>query len=739
VAVGALVAGFIAYLAVRYHPLEPQFYPFILFAAAIVIASAVNTRPHRRDRTLIAISGGAGAALLTALGAFTAPDWHAPMAYAPLAVGAGAVFAAAWLRARDVQNPRTNSAVDAWTCAGAALTLLAVESLFAADMRAAAHAGAALGFAAAFMWRGWRALAWSALAAATLALAHAFSGELTEAALTGAAPLWRVLAALALAAGFLFGAAHLCARRAAPSPTGEALSAAAVVLALLGLFLGLRWIAAGGAGQPLDGFTESALRGLALLAAAHIALPRAGQQVGRISALRGHVLMALGFLVITLMNGMALNPWWGAEPALISGPPLFNALALGFAAPAAFLLFAARRLYAHQRVPARLYAGAGAAFALMWALLELRRAFHGLDMSGARVGAVEGACYGLLFLAAGLIVALLARMRAGLVGADMRALRGGAAWVGLVLGGWLLLVAQQVWWADGAAGAMTGLWLALALIAATGLALVHGRLLSLTPAIDPTRFAAAAAACVFAWSAGHGLIRWSGLGGGAEPLLHALWPLAFTLGGAALTQRAPGRDTVRHYLYDLQAIWANAAWPAAGGAALGLWALFNPWWGAAPADARTLGATIAAIALSAIAAPLTLLAARVPHVRKPDWFAPAARVAAAAHVFVALTLIVRATFHDGALAPGAAGGAELWTYSAVWALFGAGALAYGALRDDAVLRWCGLAVLFATAAKVFAFDTARLSGIIRVASLLGLAAVATLTALAMRRLRARAS
>ncbi|HRE45921.1 MAG TPA: DUF2339 domain-containing protein, partial [Terricaulis sp.] len=94
--------------------------------------------------------------------------------------------------------------------------------------------------------------------------------------------------------------------------------------------------------------------------------------------------------------------------------------------------------------------------------------------------------------------------------------------------------------------------------------------------------------------------------------------------------------------------------------------------------------------------------------------------------------------HGGALDTGGAGGAELWAYSALWALYGAGVLALGAVRDDAVLRWCGLAVLFATAGKVMGFDTARLSDMTRVASLLGLAVIAIVTALAMRRLRMRA-
>lgn len=736
VAIAALVIGFMAYLAVRYHPIEPTFYAFILFAAAVVVASAIGAQPHRRDRALVAIAGGAGAALLTTLGAFSARDWHGPAAYVALFTGAAILFAVAWRQAREVNDPTAHLAVDAWVCAGAALALLGAESLFVAEVRAAADASLALGFAAAFAWRGWRGLGWSALASAVLAMGHAFSGEVAGAAISGALPIWRALAVLALAAGFLFGAANMCARRSAPSPTGEALSAAGVIMTLLAAFLGLRWIAAGGAGAPLDDLTEMSLRALALLAAGHLALPRLRQTLGRIGGLRGHVLMAGGFLIVALMNAMTLNPWWGAAPALITGPPVFNALALAFAAPAAFMLLAARRLYMRQRMPARLYAGAGAALALLWAILEVRRAFHGVDMAGAFVGAAEGACYGLLFLLVALIGAILARVRTGAVGDDMRAARPSLAWGGLIIGGWLLLVALQVWWVGGAPGA--GVWISVALISATLLALVLGRLLSVAIGVDATRFAAAAAASLFAWCAGHAALRTT-IEGGAVALVHALWPLTLVLAGAAITRRAPGRDIIRHYLYDLQAIWANAAWPAAGAAILGLWLIFNPWWGAAPAPSEAAPAAALVIVLCLGAAWMSLAAVRIPHLRQAEWFAPAARVAATGHMLVALTLAVRAAFHAGVVAPGPAENTELWTYSAAWALFGAGVLAYGAVRANAVLRWCGLAILFATAAKVFALDTARLSGIIRVASLLALAAVATLTALAMRRLRARSA
>lgn len=734
VAIGALAAGFVTYLAARYHPLHAQFYPFILFSAGVIIASAINARPHRRDRTMIAIAGGAGAALLTALGAFTAPVWQSAMAFAPLFIGAAALLTAAWLQARAALRPDANAAVDAWTCAATALALIGVEALFAADVRAAAHASLALGFAAAHTWRGWRGLAWSALAASAFAIAHALSSDVAGAVLAGAMALPRGLAVLGLTAGFLFGGAYVCARRSAPSHTGEALSSAGLFVVLLGAFLALRWIASGAAAAPLDAFTENALRALTLLAAGHIVLARPGQALGQIGAVRGHMLLALGLVCVALMNGMALNPWWGGQPALIAGAPMINTLLLAFAAPAALMLLAARRLYAHQTLPARLYAAAGAALALVWALMEIRRGFHGPDMSGAAVGPVEGACYGLLFILVAVIASVLARVLQGQVGADMRTIRRGAAWAGLLLGSWLLMVATQVWWRGG--DSASGAAMAALLFAAMAGALVLGRLLSVSRDVEPARFASAAAAMVFAWLCGHVALRAAPLGG-LESALHALWPLALVLLGSALTMRAPGRETIRPYLYDLQAIWANAAWPAAVAAALGLWLLFNPWWGAWPGEMRG-SAAIALIVLCACAALMTLSSTRVPHLRKAEWFAPAARAATVAHLFVAVTLIVRAAFHDGALAPSGAEGAELWTYSAVWALFGAGALAYGAVRDDPVLRWCGLAILFATAAKVFVFDTARLSGIIRVASVLGLAAVATLAALGMRRFRAGA-
>lgn len=730
VAIGALVAGFMLYLGVRSYTLPPSLYPFMLFAAGIVAAAAMNARPHRRERATLSIAGAAGAGLLTLLAAFSVDDWHGIAAWAALFVGAAALLSLAAVQAQSVAQPRASAAVDAWAVAGAALAFAGVESLVGAEWRTAAHAGLAFGFAFALNARGWRALAWAALGAGALALAHGFSDATVGGAMAGG--LLQALTTLGLAAGLLFAASWIAAKARTPSSISEALSAGAIILALLGVYLLLRWIAAGGAGAPLDRFTEAALRGCALMAGAHMALARPRQKLGRIGAWRGHVLMALGVLQIALSNGLMLNPWWGPSPAAIGGPTLFNALALGFAAPAALLFFAARRLYAHQREPARAYAGAGALMALVWAALEIRRAFHGAEMAAHFVFNTESAAYGVLFLSAGVLNAAFAQRWRGRVGADLRAISAGLAWGAMALGGLLLLLSLIGGWDRGAG---TGFALVLALLAGAALALTQGALISKSESFEAPRFAAAALACVLVWSAGHGAIHWARLGG-LEGMAHALWPLALTLAGAARARRSLRRDAWRAYRHDLQAIWASAAWPASAVAALGLWGFANPWWGLG--SAGNWGASLAAVALCGAGAWMSLSAARAPHLRKAEWFAPAARVAAAAHVFVALTLLARASFHGGALDAGGAEGAELWTYSAIWALYGAGVLALGAVRDDAALRWCGLALLFATAGKVFAFDTARLSGVIRAASLLGLAAVAILTALAMRRLRMRA-
>lgn len=739
VAIVALVLGFMAYLQTRFYlgPLGVDFYPVVLSAALAIVVCAVGARPHRDWRVLTAATGAIGAALLFALAASTRDDWGAFDVWAPLFAGALLLFAAAWHDARD-PAPRTEQVVDFWAGAGAVLVLLGVESAFPGEARTAAHAGAALLFASAFAWRGWRVLRLASLGAAGVTIAHALSPGLIGAALSGAMPIWGAAVILLAAAALLFGAAYF-ATAEPRSPYGEALSAAGVITILIGAFVVLRWFAAG-EGASLDAFTETSLRVLAMMAAGHVVMERPGQELGRIGRWRGHVLMGLGLAYIAFMPATAINPWWGAPPSPVLGPPLLDTLTLAFLAPAALSLAAARRLYLHQRIAARIYAGAGAVLVLLWAVLEVRRFAHGAAMASAPIGLLEGACYALVFLVAALAFAIVARLRAakhadGPFTQDLLRSMRAVSWTALVLAGLILLVRGHPWWGGHDGAATDALQTGLAVLAqaiAVGLALALGRALSVSRERSPARFAAASAALVFAWSFGHAAIRWlyhlgamddGGALIGLEGFAHALWPFVFVLAGAEITVRAPGRDDVRAYLYDLQALWSAAVWPALAFAALGLWLLFNPWWGVAPATVATPVSAAAALTSLLLAAWLCAVAPRVPHLRWPQHFARVAKAACILHLLVAVTLAVRWAYHGALMSSARAGDVELWVYSAVWALFGAGAFWLGLRRNDAVVRWSGLIILLGTTLYVYFLIFTRLGGFIRAGTAIGLAAV----------------
>jgi uncharacterized membrane protein len=743
IAISALVLGFMAFLRGRFPaPVDWSFYPAILSSTLIVIASALAARPHRTARVLVAAAGSMGAALATALAAASRPDWDSPAAWAPLFIGAAALFAAAWRQESVAQDRRKDTAVDLWGGCAAALMLLGIESVTAEAWRGPGQAGVALLFGVGLAWRGWRVLGWAALAAAALAVAHSLSPAVVGATLGGAAPLWFGLLVLALTCAVLFAASTIVRRNTELRHVPEGLSAASVMAALVAVFVLLRWIAAGGAGIALHDFTEISLRALVLMAAGLALLPRIHENPGPIGAWRGHVLIGLGLVYALLAPGLGINPWWGGPGrAVVNGLPLLNANALAFLAPAALAFVASGRLYGRQILLARLYAAAGTLLALIWAIMEIRHGFHGAAMAAPVVGLFESACYALLALASGLGVAFAAGIRTAKnlhrpFTQDLTRVRRGAAWTALGLSLGILLIARHpIWGAQDSfvSNAFSTLLAVIAQFAAAALAAMLGRALSVTKAPDATRFAAAAAASLLLWSAGHGAIRWLHHRGymddGApllalEGLLHAVWPLALVVGIAGLTRAAPGRDTVRAYLSDLQALWATAIWPALAFAGLGFWLLFNPWWGVWPAQITDLGAAIAGLGLFALAAVLSNVAPDVPQARWLNLLVPAATIACAAHLFVLATVIVRWLYHGAGASGAAVGDLELWAYSAVWALFATAALALGAVKNEPVLRWIGVAVFAATFLKVAFVDTAELSVVWRAAVFVALVAAA---------------
>ena len=760
IAIGGLTLGFMAYLRARgvYAPLSADFYPIVLLAAFSTTACAILAN-DQNERALIAAAGAIGTALLTIFAAVSRPDWHALAAWAPLFMTAALLFGAAWWTERSAPDRKTDIAITWWAGAGAALLLLGVQSLLNAEMRSLGHAAAALLFSVGLTWRGWRVAGWAALTAAALSIGHALSPEdamapnLISTTLACELPLWASLLTFAGSAVALFAGSTTIRRSNANIHIAEALSAAAAIVVLTGVFVALRWIAAGNAGVTLDGFTETSLRVLALMAAGLTLLPRIHESPGPIGAWRGHVLLCAGLLYALLVPGMMINPWWGGPGrAVVSGLPLLNALAIAFAAPAALSFWAAGRLYARQRLFARIYAIAGAVLALAWLVLEIRHEFHSDAMAEPALGLFESTCYALAFLGFALVVAIVARLRAKrnphrpFTEDLMHAMRA-VSWGGLGAAALIMLVAQHPIWGFHDSSASYALSTMLAVLAqpvAMIMALVLGRALSVSRDTEPTRFAAASAAALFAWSFGHCAIRWlhhrgymdDGLAPYAlEGLAHALWPLIFVIAAAQLTRLAPGRETTRAYLYDLQAIWAAAVWPALGFAAMGLWLLYNPWWGAWPAQTLTVAGAIFAFLSYLAAAALSYAAPDVPHVRAMKWMAPAATILCTAHIFVAATLLVRWLHHGNEMASARADEIELWVYSAVWAVFAAATLGLGTLRNDPILRWIGLAVFAATIVKVFFVDTAQLSGIVRAASFLGLDAIAALATWMARRNR----
>lgn len=761
VAAGSLAIGVLLYIRARayYAPGGPELYIWPLICAVVVGLSALGARPARSGRLLVAAAGAISSALLIILAAFSRQEeWSSPPVWAALFVGAALLVAAAHVVARETGRPHADWPTDLWVGAGAVLTLIGMESLAPAIARPAAQAAVALLFTVLYVARAWRGASWAALAAAALALTHAIAPDFAGAVLNGELQIARALLFLAAAAAFLFGAGAIATRRGGKtSALSDALSSAAILTILLGAFLGLRWLASGGAGAALDPFTENALRALMLIAAGYIVTPRSDAPVGRIGAMRGHVLMGAGLIMAVLTAGLTLNPWWGVEATRILGPPILNAQALAFAAPGALASIAAARLYSRNATGARIYAAIGGFLGALWIVMETRRAFHGVDMGPAEIGLLEGSVYGLEALLVALAIVIGARIRLARkperpftldLARAMRTI--GAA--GAVLSLMFLLGLRHPWWGVQDPALTNTLEAGLAVFAqglAAALSLILGRALSRAPGVDGARFIAAATASLYGLSFGVSLIRWSIQFGdmdnymplyGLEGIALALWPLVYVLGASAITASAPGRDTVRAYLYDLQAIWAAAIWPAMTFTALGLWVLYNPWWGLLPARAETLLHALTVIGASASAAWLTINGAHVPHLRAKPLYVRVATVVSAGHLFVALSLAIRRAFHGADMTAGLSGSsAETWAYSVAWALFGGVLVALGAKRRDATLRWTGLALLLFVIGKVLVFDTATLSGVVRAASVMGVALILIVVTLAVRRANAQGS
>jgi uncharacterized membrane protein len=108
---------------------------------------------------------------------------------------------------------------------------------------------------------------------------------------------------------------------------------------------------------------------------------------------------------------------------------------------------------------------------------------------------------------------------------------------------------------------------------------------------------------------------------------------------------------------------------------------------------------------------------------RPRWYVLMMAVLALLLAFAYVTLVVRHAYQGEYLDTPDLSDAENWTYSAVWLVFGILLLAAGIFLQSTMVRAASALVIAIVVFKVFLFDMAALTGVLRAASFLGLGAV----------------
>ncbi|XAM01055.1 DUF2339 domain-containing protein [Phycisphaeraceae bacterium D3-23] len=446
----------------------------------------------------------------------------------------------------------------------------------------------------------------------------------------------------------------------------------------------------------------------------------------------GYLARRLGLVTVGLvaacagMFGAALSI---AGPVLFGNPVLYAEVSGGGS-----LAFGMLYLYALPAVGVYLLACSfersdeeGVAFALrggavllgcVFVLMQVRNGYNWTDLRHPRVGFYERGTYGLALLGLAWVLFSYARVvgsgfakRAGraVAAAGMGVSLGVMLVVGNPLldtaldgGRWLVfglcfayVIPAVLGWLyaraiDPEASWPIGRFLRLGAIALTtacvGLQVRNGFHLDNLHAFDITRFE---------WAT-YGLV-WMALGA------------LFALAGRWLTDRSL-----------LRRAGLCVALLGIGSAMLGTLLIDNPLW-----TRQGVGALPIANGLWYLYGPTILaLAVLARRLRRAGLRAEAHAVGGGAIAvgFFLLSLLVRQGFSaDGVLTLTALpSGDEWYAYSLAWVVLGLGLLVAGVLSGLDTLRYGSLAVMLLAVAKVFALDTAQLSGLLRVFSFLGL-------------------
>lgn len=398
------------------------------------------------ERTRVLAIGGIGVAILASL---TWPILQAAkidFGWAPAAILAAALFGAAALIARRVEQASTDRGLALWLAAAAEMAFLATHAAVAPRLEPAAFGLAALALAVAAWRLPWRGLAPASVVGGLIAFIAMLQPDFIGAALAGRLPPATLLAVSAVAAGLLVVSSALIWKGGGESVRNEveAQRATGLLIVLLALFAALHVVMAGPRDQGGDGLLEASLRTLALLSTGLLLVLRQRPDDGPITRWRTVIVVSLGVAHGVLLQGLVWNPWWGmGQPP--AGPPVLNTLLLSYLAPAGLLAAIAWRRRPAEDRWTKAWVLAIPLFALLWALLALRHLFHGAAMGSAPIGRAEGAAYAIL----GLLAArqLSAPSLAGRAGAAWLARVGPAfGWLALIVAGLVFGVRASPWW-----------------------------------------------------------------------------------------------------------------------------------------------------------------------------------------------------------------------------------------------------------------------------------------------------
>ncbi|KSB90990.1 hypothetical protein AS593_12620 [Caulobacter vibrioides] len=316
--------------------------------------------------------------------------------WTPAALLGAGMFGLAALIARRSEAPSSDPGLAVWLAAAAEMVFLAIHGAVQPRFEPPVFAAAALALAFAARRLPWSGLAQAGVVGGLLALAVMLRPAFIGPALDGSTPLPMIGAASGGAALLAFAAAWLL-KAAGRRNEAESQGAAALMILLLGLFIGVHVVVVGKPGDDGAFLLDASLRTLILLAAGLVLVLRARADDGPVARWRTLAVVAAGLAHGLLFQGLLANPWWGLGE-VPAGPPLFNTLILSYLAPAVLAAVAAWR----RPVDAagRGWVVGSAVFGLLWAVLALRHGIHGRAMHEAEIGRGEIAGYAVLALLA---------------------------------------------------------------------------------------------------------------------------------------------------------------------------------------------------------------------------------------------------------------------------------------------------------------------------------------------------